>query len=79
MATSVGTFEAKTHLAKLLERVEAGERFVVTHHGREVAVLAPCQRPANPEETIRQIRALRRGMRLAGLDPRELIEEGRRY
>ena len=39
---SVGTFEAKTHLTRLLERVAKGERIVITNRGRAVAmVLSP--------------------------------------
>ncbi|HEX6792326.1 MAG TPA: type II toxin-antitoxin system prevent-host-death family antitoxin [Casimicrobiaceae bacterium] len=37
----IGAYEAKTHLPALLERVERGERFVITRHGRPVAELAP--------------------------------------
>ncbi|MBV8589846.1 MAG: type II toxin-antitoxin system prevent-host-death family antitoxin, partial [Acetobacteraceae bacterium] len=32
--------EAKTHLSSLLERVENGERFRITRHGRAIAELA---------------------------------------
>jgi prevent-host-death family protein len=37
----IGAYEAKTHLPALLERVERGERFVITRHGRAVAELGP--------------------------------------
>jgi prevent-host-death family protein len=37
----IGAYEAKTHLPKLLERVQKGERFVITKHGRPVAELRP--------------------------------------
>ena len=37
----IGAYEAKTHLAKLLERVERGERLTITRHGRPVAQLIP--------------------------------------
>lgn len=40
MAT-VGSYEAKTHLPALLERVQAGESIVITKHGRPVAKLVP--------------------------------------
>ena len=39
--TSVGTFEAKTHLTRLLERVARGERIVITNRGKPVAMLVP--------------------------------------
>lgn len=41
MATQVNVHEAKTHLSKLLERVEAGEEIVVARAGRPVARLVP--------------------------------------
>jgi len=43
MATQVNVHEAKTHLSKLLERVEAGEEIVVARAGRPVARLVPHQ------------------------------------
>jgi prevent-host-death family protein len=39
--TTVGTFEAKTHLTRLLERVARGQRIVITNRGRPVAMLVP--------------------------------------
>jgi prevent-host-death family protein len=37
----LGAYEAKTHLPQLLERVQKGERFIITKHGRPVAELRP--------------------------------------
>lgn len=39
--TSVGAFEAKTHLSALLDRVERGEEVTITRHGKAVARLVP--------------------------------------
>ena len=39
--TSVNIHEAKTHLSRLLERVERGERVVIARAGRPIAVLVP--------------------------------------
>jgi prevent-host-death family protein len=39
--TRVGKSEAKTHFTQLLERVAKGERIVITHRGRPVAILVP--------------------------------------
>ena len=39
--SEVGAFEAKTNLPRLLKRVQAGERFVITRHNRPVAELIP--------------------------------------
>jgi prevent-host-death family protein len=41
MNSEIGAYEAKTHLPALLERVQQGERFVITRHGRPVAELGP--------------------------------------
>jgi antitoxin (DNA-binding transcriptional repressor) of toxin-antitoxin stability system len=37
--TAVSVYEATTHLSRLLERVEAGERVVITRAGRPIADL----------------------------------------
>jgi prevent-host-death family protein len=42
MAT-VNVHEAKTHLSRLLERVEAGEEIVIARAGRPVARLVPLE------------------------------------
>jgi prevent-host-death family protein len=47
MATTVNVHEAKTHLSKLLARVEAGERIIIAKAGKPVAELGPInERPA---------------------------------
>lgn len=38
--SAVGVHEAKTHLSRLLERVEAGEEIVIERRGRPVARLS---------------------------------------
>jgi prevent-host-death family protein len=37
----IGAFEAKNKLAMLLDRVEQGEQFIITRHGKPVARLVP--------------------------------------
>jgi prevent-host-death family protein len=39
----INVHEAKTHLSRLLARVEAGERIVIARAGRPVAVLSPVE------------------------------------
>lgn len=41
MTIVVNTYEAKTHLSKLLERVSAGEHVVISKAGKPVADLVP--------------------------------------
>ena len=45
LSTIVGAFDAKTHLAALLDRVEAGEVVTITRHGKVVARLVPATAP----------------------------------
>ncbi len=45
MTVSVNIHEAKTHLSRLLERVAAGERVVISKAGTPIADLVP-HRPA---------------------------------
>jgi prevent-host-death family protein len=77
----IGAYEAKTHLPRLLDEVEKGERITITKHGRPVAVLVPPDAvPARDVDALlEKIREFRKGNRLAGLSIRELIDEGRRY
>ena len=39
--TAVGITELKAHLGEYLRRTQAGERFVITYRGAEVAELVP--------------------------------------
>jgi prevent-host-death family protein len=77
---TVGCYEAKTHLARLLDRVERGEEITITRHGVPVARLVPVD-SAIATGRLRAVDALKefgRGRRLDGISLRELIEEGRR-
>ena len=77
----IGAFEAKTNLSRLLRRVEAGEQFVITKHGRPVAELISF-RPRDPDKVqaaIDDLKAFRKMHGLDGLGVRDMIDEGRRY
>ena len=87
----IGAYDAKTHLPKLLERVQKGERFVITKHGRPVAELGPLtvRDPQAAREALARMRRGRealakRGMRLRDLlgkdgSLRGLAHRGHRY
>ena len=77
---TVGAYEAKTHLPKLLERVSKGERITITKHGVPVALLQPhdSRKTADTGSVISEIRTFRDKHSLKGLSIREMIEEGRR-
>ena len=85
MAITVGAFEAKTKLAELLDRVEAGEIVTITRRGREVARLVAIksvEEQARLQVLIDEIKRTRvgrdRGARPGTTIP-ELIKAGRRY
>ncbi|HXG35910.1 MAG TPA: type II toxin-antitoxin system prevent-host-death family antitoxin [Dehalococcoidia bacterium] len=75
---TVGSYEAKTHLPRLLEEVASGESVTITKHGVPIAMLVPVRKRDRPEEVIKKLRAFRQGVRLRGLSIKDLIEEGRR-
>lgn len=76
---SVATYEAKTHLPQLLERVAKGEKITITRHGVPVATLQSADRSKKTpvRQTIDQLKAFRKGHLLDGISVREMIEEGR--
>jgi len=77
---SVGAFEAKTHLAALLDAFNAGEQITITRHGRPVARLVPpaAEASASVIDTINRLRQFRQGQTLGGLTIAELRDQGRR-
>ncbi len=76
----VGAFDAKTHLSSLLDKVARGAEVLITRRGRPVARLVPAGRAerAGAESAIKELRALRAGLKLGNLDWKELRDEGRR-
>ncbi len=84
--SSVGAYDAKTHLPRLLKEVERGETITITKHGREVARLVPVDKRSIPtEEVIEALRAARQGVRRGRSSVRRgrssvrrMTEEGRR-
>jgi prevent-host-death family protein len=77
---TVGAYEAKTHLPKLLERVQKGERITITKHGVPVAVLQPpeAENKVDTNSVIHELRKFREKHSLRGISIRDMIEEGRR-
>jgi prevent-host-death family protein len=79
---SVGTFEAKTHLTRLLERVAKGERIVITNRGKAVAMLVPPEEGVRPDaaEVGQAMLAYRdKVKRRLGGSFRDMAHEGHRY
>lgn len=77
---TVGAYEAKTHLPKLLDRVAKGEQIIITRHGSPVAIMQPADRSKHVDvaAVIRKMRSLRKANQLGGLSVKDMIEEGRR-
>ena len=78
---SVALFEAKNRLSELIDRVQAGEEFVITRRGKVVARLAPPEggdAQTRARDAIAGLRASRRGVSLGRLSSRDLITQGRR-
>lgn len=81
--TTVGTFEAKTHLTQLLDRVARGEKILITNRGRPVAMLVPpeTEKPGDVARVVEEMLRVRdeQGPTLGkGLTVRQMVEEGRR-
>ena len=80
MQPSIGAFEAKAQLSRLLRAVEQGEHFTITVRGKPVADLVP-HRAASSQGLAAAIEALQAFPRIRGVgdaDVASFIEEGRR-
>ena len=77
---TVGTFEAKTHLTRLLDRVAAGEQIIITRHGTPIARLVPIKPGGSRQirETIAKLKEFSKGQTLGVLKVKDLINQGRR-
>ena len=79
---SVGIYEAKTHLPRLLNEVEKGRSILITKRGKIIAKLVPATDAEQRDvgQVIAEFRAYsqRQGRALGDLNVRDMIEEGRR-
>ena len=78
----IEAFEAKTQLGALLDRVERGEKIVITRRGKPVAKLVPALAgPSFDRESARRAVAglleASRGVTLGGLKINDVIDKGR--
>jgi prevent-host-death family protein len=85
MESSIGSYEAKTHLSQLLERVAKDARITITKRGVPMAVLVPPE-SMKPQATAKEaVLAMKRFQKEnaptlgPGITIREMIEEGRRF
>jgi prevent-host-death family protein len=81
--TSIGFYEARTHLSQLLDQVARGKKILITRRGKPAAVLGPPPAEATTDvrEVIEEFKAFSksRGRSLGKQTIREMIEEGRRF
>jgi prevent-host-death family protein len=79
---TVGAFEAKTHLASLLDRVAKGEKITITRHGVPAAVLVPVtenEAKLSHKDVVEGMRALRQRVKPDEMSIKDMIGEGRRH
>lgn len=83
MNHTVGSYQAKTHLAELLDRVARGDVVTITRRGVPVAQIVPPALSARPssDEVIADLISYssEKQRTLGGGTVRDLVEEGRRY
>ena len=73
-AETIGIYQAKTHFASVIEQVLEGKLFVITKHGRPVAVIEPYEKQIPDLETLlADSRKARKLLNLRSSDMRELI------
>ncbi len=78
-----GAFEAKTHFSELLVKVINGERFIITKHGVQVAMIIPfTQKDEDTDpvkDAIQSLKKHREGITLGKkLSIKKMLEEGRK-
>jgi prevent-host-death family protein len=79
---TVGAFEAKTHLAELLDRVAKGEKITITRHGIPAAVLISVgehKSKLSHKEIVEGMRALRAPVKPGVTSVKDMIGAGRRF
>jgi len=77
---TIGAFEAKTHLASLLDRVAKGEKITITRHGVPAALLVPVgptEQKLSHQEIVEGMRDLRKRVKPGTMSVRDMVNEGR--
>lgn len=76
----IGAYQAKTHLPRLIEKVQEGEEIIITKHGVPVAVLKPYEpeKIVDTKEVIKDLHQFREKNTLGEITIREMIDEGRK-
>lgn len=77
----IGSFNAKTHLSKLIDDVQKGEEYIITKRGKLVAKLIPYRNPDDNvkiDEIIAQFDKIRNSIKRR-VNVKRYIAEGRKY
>ena len=74
-------FDAKTHLADLLDRVGSGEKITITRHGVPAAMLVveEIRTGMTHKEIVEGMRALRKRIKPGKMSVRQMVQGGRRF
>lgn len=76
----VGIYEAKTHLADLVDRAARGERITITRRGKAVAKLGPADpAPASMDELFARMDAFHAKQNRSWREIVSLKHEGHKY
>jgi len=77
---TIGAYEAKTHLPRLLDRVAKGEKIIITRHGSPVAIMQPAdlKKQVDVASVIQRMRNFRKDHQLGDLSLKDMIREGRK-
>ncbi len=78
---SIGSFDAKTHLAHIIDEVQRGVEYIITKRGRPVAKLVQYKDSDDTvdlDDIILKFAKIRDSVK-AKLDIKEYISEGRKY
>lgn len=77
--TTIGSYDAKTNLPRLLDEVEAGASYTITKHGRPVARLVGMGRDFGGRDGLLAEFAKFSEGKTLGTPAHELIEQGRKW
>ncbi len=76
----IALYEAKNKLSGLLDEVAAGKQITITRHGKAAARLVPVDHGfdhAKAMQAAQTLLEIRKGVTLANLSIKELMNEGR--
>lgn len=80
MKKTIGSYEAKTNLPSILERVSKGECITITRRGQPIAIISPVPSSelVSLDEAVNAIIELRKKYSLKGVGLKKLIRDGRK-